>query len=79
MVVGLCCGWCASAICCAGSSVCGTCCGCLRNKVSAPRLAYVGLQFFCIIMSFIMMYTLKVGADNTEFLQCIDATGQSSD
>mmetsp|Transcript_32459 Transcript_32459/g.49665 ORF Transcript_32459/g.49665 Transcript_32459/m.49665 type:complete len:246 (-) Transcript_32459:710-1447(-) len=73
---------CMSTICCAGSLCCGCCSkifgACGVKPVSMPRVAYVLLQMVAVFISFSMMYTLKPAAENLDFIECIEQSGQSA-
>lgn len=79
MAVGCCLGACTSAICCAGSAceLCSRCCGsCGVKSKGIARLAYVIVQFVAVLIAFVMMFTLKPLADSSDFISCVEATGQ---
>ena len=71
----MCLGLCASAVCCAGASVCGCCSNafgsCGVKSRSMPRLSYVMLQVVSVLVAFTFMYTLKPLTDgNGQFITC---------
>ena len=77
MVVGYCLGCCASALCCAGNSCCLSCftrCG-VQPK-SLARLGYVLLQLICVMIAFVLMFTLKPIQDSADWGFCNEYTGQ---
>jgi hypothetical protein len=75
MVVGFGLGCCATAACCAGKNACkGLCCcfeACGVKPKSMPKLGYVILQLFCVLIAFVMMFTLKPLAENIDKDLCV--------
>ena len=75
MVVGFGLGCCATAACCAGRTACsGLCCcftACGVKPKSLPKLGYVMMQLFCVLIAFVMMFTLKPLADNIDKDLCV--------
>lgn len=80
MVLGICCGLGASALCCAGSCLSSMCCCCSTTvKPSAfPRLMYVIFQLFFMFLSFVMMFTIKAAVDEIGIITCAQSSGQGA-
>ena len=73
MVLGFCCGIGASACCCAGSCIKSICCCCEGRGVKAssyPRVIYVVFQLFFVLLSFVLMFTLKAAVDEMGIISC---------
>ena len=78
MVLGLCCGVGATACCCAGSCMGNLCCCCAGRGIKAssyPRITYVVLQLFFVLLSFVLMFTLKAAVDEIGIISCTESSG----
>lgn len=77
MAVGFCIGCCATGVCCAGKNACRGLCWCFTScgvkPKSLPKLGYVMMQLACVLVAFMMMFTLKPLADSMDRDLCVDA------
>ena len=76
----LCCA--GSAACCAGNicrkSICCCCSSCGITPKNFPRIAYVSFDLFWVLISIVLMFTMKPLFDKVDFLECSDASGGGS-
>ena len=78
MCLGLAC----SAVCCMGSAFCSCCCAGIRAcgvpLKNFPKVAYVVTDILVMILAVVLMYTMRPLFEDTDWLECNEASGGGS-